>query len=176
MLSSKIQVKLYADADSENSLESYIPVFHRWVRESVLDEMVFDVADYTHVPHGTGVLLVGHASDYALDQSEGRPGLMYYRKREAPEGAALVKDGLARALNAAKLLDADADVKGPKSFGTKEVLFRFTDRLNVKNDDESFDAAKPAIEAALSELVPGTSFSLSREGEPRAPLTIRAKA
>jgi hypothetical protein len=176
MNATKVQIKLYADEGQKESLESYIPVFHRWIQKSTLDEMVFDVADYTHVPRGTGVLLVGHASDYAIDEGEGRPGLLYSRKRDLPEGSALVTDGLSRALKASKLIGEESDVKGPRSFGTKEVLFRFPDRLHVSNDDAGFEAVKPAVESALKELLPGASYSLSREGQAREPLTVRAKA
>jgi len=169
----KVQVKLYAKTGTERSLEAVIPLFHSWIQTNALSEMVFDVADYTHVPHGTGVLLVGHASDYALDQGEGRPGLLYSRKRDLPAGAPLVKDGLGRALKAAKLLDS-AQLDVPSDFGTQEILFRFPDRLHLTNDDASFEIVRPAIESALKEVLSGQSFTLKREGEPREPLTVRA--
>jgi hypothetical protein len=175
MDATKVQVKFYATEKVDAPLEPYIRVFHRFIQENSLGEMVFDVADYTHVPKGTGVLLVGHGSDYSIDQSEGRVGLLYSRKRDLPDGAALVHDALTRALEAKALLDQVA-LDAPRAFGTKEVLFRFPDRLHLKNDDASFEKAKPAIEAALKELLLGASYKLSREGEPREPLTIRAKA
>lgn len=175
MNGTKVQVKLYAQEKTNASLEPYIRVFHRFIQENSLGEMVFDVADYTHVPQGTGVLLVGHGSDYSIDQSEGRVGLLYSRKRDLPEGASLVQDALARALKAKELLEKE-NVEAPCAFGTKEVLFRFPERLHWKNDDASFVKAKPMVEAALKELLSGMSYTLSREGEPREPLTIRAKA
>jgi hypothetical protein len=171
----KVQVKLYAQEKTDASLEPYIRVFHRFIQENTLSEMVYDVADYTHVPKGTGVLLVGHASDYSIDESEGRPGLLYFRKRDLPAGATLVKDALSRALAARDLLGKES-VDAPRAFGTKEVLFRFPDRVHLKNDEASFQKAKPAVEAALAELLPEGKYALTREGEPREPLTIRAKA
>jgi len=169
----KVQVKLYAEGGQDKSLEAFIPLFHRWIQQNTLGEMVFDVADYTHVPQGTGVLLVGHASDYSIDQSEGRPGLLYFRKRDLPAAAALVQDALSRALNAARLLN-EAQADGPHQFGTKEILFRFPERLHLLNDDASFERVRPAILAALRELVSGTNYTLRREGEPREPLSVRA--
>ncbi len=171
----KVQIKLYAEKDQDKPLESYIPLFHRWIQKQSLDEMVFDVADYTHVPRGPGVLLVGHASDYALDEGEGRPGLLYCRKRDLPAGQSLVSDALRRAKNAAALIDADPDVQGPRGFSHKEILIRFPERLYVTNDDAGFNAVKDLVEAALIEHFPGSSYSLAREGEARAPLTLRAK-
>lgn len=172
----KVQVKLFANEGQDQPLESFIPVFHRWIREDALGEMLMDVADYTHVPRGPGVFLVGHGSDYAVDQGEDRPGLLYSRKRDLPDGAELIQDALSRALKASELLNADPEVKGPKAFASDEMLFRFPDRLYVKNDDAGFAAVKPQLEAALKELLPGKSFTLTREDEARAPLTIRVKA
>lgn len=170
----KVSVKLFASQNVEAPLESYIPVFHRWIREAKLDELLIDVADYTHVPRGIGVLLVGHGSDVAIDQGEDRPGVMFCRKRALPAGTELVTDALRRALQAAALLDADPEVHGPKAFGKGEVLLRFPDRLHVSNDDQSFEKVRPIVSAALAEALPGVVFSLRREGEPREPLTIRA--
>ncbi len=171
----KVQIKLYAEAGLEKSLEPFIPLFHKWIQEDALGEMVFDVADYTHVPQGIGVLLVGHASDYALDQGEGRPGLLYSRKRDLPEGTPLVQDGLSRALKAAQLVDK-AGLDTPGSFGTQEILFRFPDRLYLRNDDASFELVRPHVEAALKELLSSKTYSLSRVGDSREPLTIVARA
>lgn len=175
MQAQKVQVKIYAEQGIERPLESYIPAFHRWIQDSVLDELMIDVADYTHVPQGPGVLLVGHGFDLSLDEGEGRPGLAYFRKRALPEGAALVTDALRRVLGAAKLLDGDPQVTGPKGFSNKEILFRFPERLHLANDEPSFATVRSAIEGALS-AAGLTGYSLSREGEPREPLTVRAQA
>jgi hypothetical protein len=86
-----------------------------------------------------------------------------------------VEDGLRRALRAATLLN-QAALDAPGEFSTQEVLFRFPDRLHLVNDDASFASVRPAIEAALEALIGGTTFSLAREDEPRAPLTVRASS
>lgn len=176
MDATKVQIKLYATEALEASLSSYIPVFHRWIREAVPQEMVFDVADYTHVPEGVGVLLVGHAADYSVDQGEGRPGIVYSRKRDLPPGVNLVEDALGRVLLAARQLDGDSEVKGPKGFRPEELLVRFPERLHLKNDDVSFEKVKPKVEEALKALLPQQKYSLERVGEAREPLSIRVRA
>jgi hypothetical protein len=175
MNSQKVSVKLYAGERTNEPLDSYIPIFHRWIRENRLGEMLIDVADYTHVPQGIGVLLVGHGIDVAIDQGEGPPGLLLVRKRALPPGAALVTDALRLAIEAAKLIDQDSEVEGPKKFSTQEILFRFPDRLYFRNDDASFQEIRERVEAALKELLPGVSYQLSRVGEPREPLSIVAQ-
>lgn len=176
MITEKVSVKLFASQNVEAPLESYIPVFHRWIREAKLSEMLIDVADYTHVPRGIGVLLVGHGSDVAIDQGEDRPGVLFCRKRALPAGADLVADALRRALEAASLLDADPEVHGPKAFGKTEILIRFPDRLQLANDDASFERVRSDVERALGEVFAGSRYTLQREGEVREPLTIRARA
>lgn len=175
MIAEKVSVKLFATQNVTAPLESYIPVFHRWIREEKFGgELLIDVADYTHVPRGIGVLLVGHGSDVAIDEGEGRPGVMFCRKRALPAGADLVTDAIRRALEAASLLDADPEVHGPKAFGKAEILIRFPDRLHLANDDASFEKVRSSVERALAEALPGAQFTLRREGELREPLTIRA--
>ncbi|MCH2107954.1 MAG: hypothetical protein MK135_01385 [Polyangiaceae bacterium] len=171
----KLQVKIFATQDLEKSLESYIPVFHRLIREDVVDEMMMDVADYTHVPRSVGVILVGHAADIAIDQGEDRPGLLYSRKREVPHDQPIIPDTLRRALSLAQLLDGDKEVEGPKNFKTEEILFRFPDRLHVQNDEAGFEAVRSEIENALAAQLGDQSYSLEREGDAREPLSIRAR-
>jgi hypothetical protein len=72
MYADKVQVKIFAS--SPIAVESYIPVFHRWIRDNVLNELLIDVVDYSHVPNGPEVVLLGHASDYMLEQAGARDG------------------------------------------------------------------------------------------------------
>ena len=62
-----------------------IPVFHRWIREQAMPELLIDVADYSHVPAGPGVMVIGHEANYSVDNRENRLGLLYNR-RAALEG------------------------------------------------------------------------------------------
>jgi hypothetical protein len=93
----KIDLKVLAATRSPLQLERAIPVFHRWIQERSLEELMVDVADYTHVPQGPGVVLVCHDAIYSLDQGGGageaapapptapaapRLGLLYSRRRE----------------------------------------------------------------------------------------------
>ena len=54
-----INVKIYVEGDLPVDPAEFITVFHQWVKDKVLDELLIDVADYRHVPAGPGVLLVG---------------------------------------------------------------------------------------------------------------------
>jgi hypothetical protein len=77
----RIVVKVYLE-DKAVAPHDFIPVFHRWIQTRALDEVLIDVADYSHVHDGPGVLLICHEANYAIDVIDGRPGLVYARKRE----------------------------------------------------------------------------------------------
>src|SRR6188768_4157240 len=101
MLSERLQLKLYLASSEHFELEALIPVFHRFIRDSVLKELLIDVVDYSHVPDGPGVVLIGHAADYYFGALDGALGLVYSRKRAAPPPEQRLEDALRHLVNAA---------------------------------------------------------------------------
>jgi hypothetical protein len=175
MASERFQVKLYAQDPAGVDLERFVPIFHRWIRDDVLDELMIDVADYAHVHEGPGVVLVGHGSDYYVDLGEGRPGLLYSRKRDFDGDApARLADALGRALRACKLLEDDADAGGIR-FRTDELLLRIPDRLHAPNTDATLEGLKPELDGVLGRLLEGTAYTLTREGDDRRAFTVRVR-
>jgi hypothetical protein len=175
MEAKKLQVKFFLENKSVK-LEEIVPVFHAWIRDHKLgSEMLVDVADYAHVQDGPGVVLIGDASDFYLDVGDGRPGLLYSRKRHAPADAVeRVEDALRRALNACRLLESES-LQPPFRFRTDEVLFRVNERLFSENTDAGFANARPALEKAFTKLY-GKAPSFERLGEARELLTVKVSA
>lgn len=165
MFAEKVQIKLFASADAHT--ESYVPVFHRWIRDNVLNELLIDVVDYSHVANGPEVLLLGHASDYALDRGDGRLGLLYAAKREPLSADGSFVPALRKALRAARLLGTEASVKEPLRFNTDTLLVRIADRLNAPNNDETFARVEPALRSALATIYGDISARITRVGTPR---------
>lgn len=75
-----IKAKVFVEGEFSVPLDRFIETFHGWIADQAFTEMLIDVADYRHVPHGPGIVLVGLESDYAIDQADGRWGLLYNRK------------------------------------------------------------------------------------------------
>jgi hypothetical protein len=171
MEAKRVQVKIYAAGPVPT--ERLIPVFHRWIREKVLDELSLDVADYGHVHEGPGVVLIGHAFDYFYEESEGRPGLVYARKRDAPAPAERLADTVRRALAGARHLEQDATLSG-LSFRADELLVRVPDRLAAPPDDAGFAALRSELDALGKKLFPGGA-TVERAGTPRDPLSARVE-
>ena len=164
----KLQLKIYATPAAARAVhsEALIPVFHRWIKEHVLPELVIDVANYGHVPEGPGVVLIGHASDYFMDEGEGRLGLLHNRKRLGPAPGERLADLARRTLHAASLLEKEPALGGQLTFATNELLFRVNDRLAAPNTDATFAALRGELERLGRQLF-GSAVELRREGGPR---------
>jgi hypothetical protein len=162
----KLQVKLFARAPVE--LDRFIPVFHEWIKHHRLgEELLIDVASYAHVPKGPGVALIGHTGDYFIDEAEGRPGLLYSRKRDPLPEPERLPDAFRRTLRAAALLEADS----PMRFRTDELLFRINDRLAAPSGEATFTEFRPALDAVCGKLF--ASHKLAMTGTSRELFTVR---
>jgi len=144
----KFGVKLFAEDATELDLLELIPVFHGWIQQGRLSDLAIDVADYTHVHHGPGVMLIAHEGNYALDEAEGRRGLVYYLKRPVTDGGrAALEHVLHRALQAARLLEAEPPPSAARlRFPLTELEVFANDRLAVA------DAMDPALAGPVREL------------------------
>lgn len=168
-------MKLFAALGADVPSRDVIPVFHRWIQTHAIDELLIDVTDYGHVPRGPGVLLVGHESDYGYDLGDGRPGILYTRKRGGPDDVSeRIDDAAKRAIRAAHLLETDPSL-GALRFDARELLFRFPDRLHAPNDAATYDALRPSLAKLCDRLFSGESYTLVHDGDPRAPLAVRAR-
>jgi len=173
MQAQRIQVKIYASSFPKP--DQLVPVFHSWIREKKLDELAIDVADYEHVHEGPGVALVGHQFDYYWDLGEGRPGVVYMRKRAAPAPEARLADTVRRALVGCRLLEQEPSLAGI-AFKTDEFTVKLFDRLHAPADDAGFAAFKAELEPLVAKLYGGAKASIERIGDPREPLSARVTA
>jgi hypothetical protein len=172
----KLQLKIFLTPETGQALdlEELIPVFHRWIKQRLLPELTIDVASYQHVPKGPGVVLIGHGSDYFLDEGEGRRGLLHNRKRAGMAPGERLSDLARRTLHAAVLLEKDLALMGKIKFATDELLFRINDRLEAPNTDATFAAVRPELEALAKTLYAGPA-ELTRLGGPKDLFSVRIK-
>ncbi len=157
-----INIKIFAKEPAAINLADTIPVFHNWIRNSVCEEMLVDVADYRHVPEGPGVMLIGHQANYSLDNREGRLGLLYNRKEALPGTfRSRLNQAFGAALRATELLEDEAPFRGKLKFNRGLTEIFVNDRLLAPNNEETWHALKPEIQ----EYFPGCH--LEHHGEPR---------
>jgi hypothetical protein len=166
----KLQVKVFVDGQRPE-LEKFIPVFHDWIKHHKLPELLIDVANYAHVPKGPGVALIGNDSDYFIDDTDGRPGLLHSRKREVPLPEARLGDAFRRALNAAALLEKAFE--GKVRFRTDELLFRINDRLLAPATEATFTELRPELDAYCGKLFAGAGHKLALAGGPKQLFSVK---
>jgi hypothetical protein len=168
-----INVKLLLRDPESVDLAAAVPVFHSWIQGQIFDELLLDVADYSHVPAGPGVMLIGHAADYAVDNTDGRLGIRYNRK--APFGGSN-RDRLQQATRAA--LKAAVRIKQDLkwSFNGRDVEILINDRLLAPNVPETRKAFELELNAFLSQLFNGEEFHVTYPADPRRLFGVGATA
>lgn len=142
MTPKRLSAKFFLNPARIPDVDTLIPVFHEWIASNALDEMLIDVADYSHVHEGPALMLVALEADYVFDFADGRPGLRYIRKRNLPaalnEALALVIGQAARA--AALLEDATS-----ATFNASTVEIDFLDKLRFDPSQADFSQLEETL-------------------------------
>ena len=167
-----INIKLFIENPETVSLAEYSAVFNSWIQRHALEELLIDVADYLHVHHGPGIMLIGYEADYSLDDRAGRLGLLYNRKAQLDGGTQeKLVQAVRAALTAAALLEKENGLK----FNGSEVQVIVNDRLLVPNTAEMFAALEPDLSAFFDRLYNGAEYALAHHAEPRERFTVNVK-
>ncbi len=153
----QINVKIFAVPGPYDHGDA-VKVFHRWIKETVCPEMLIDVAEYSHVPAGPGVILIAHEANYSLDMRENRLGLLYNRK-DSPEGTFQSRLALSHksALEACDRLEKEMNLK----FDRSKLEVFVNDRALAPNSQETWTALEPELKKYFE------GAAISRIGEPR---------
>lgn len=166
-----INIKFYLEHPETVSLADYAAVFNTWIQTQRLEELLIDVADYLHVHHGPGIMLIGHEADYSLDNRGGRLGLLYNRKQPV-EGK--VEEKLAQAAQAALIAAEILERENGLKFNGSAVEILVNDRLLVPNTPETFAELEPELRTFFNRLYDGAEYSLAHLDNPRERFTVHA--
>jgi hypothetical protein len=159
-----INVKLLLEGPEDLGLDAVVNVFHSWIQEQVCEELLLDVADYRHVHHGPGIVLIGHEADYSIDNTGGKLGVRYNRK--APVDGTNVdrlRQATRSALTAAARLEEDTRLNGKHHFNGRDIEIFINDRLLTPNSPEMRTTLEPDFGRFLDSLFPQVSYTLSFE-------------
>ena len=179
----KYDLKLFVRDASSLELDAFIPVFHHWIQSRALDDLLIDVVDYRHVPHGPGIILIGHDAQYGMDNAvAGRPGLLYSRRRETHASRTDIRSIPQRlqsvfrdTLTACRLLEAEPGLQTSVQFRTDELLLRVNDRLHAPNTDDAFTALQTHLEPFLQQLFPANTVKVEHLSDAKTSLTAHVK-
>jgi len=172
-----VNVKLLVQNPEGANLEPLIPVFHSWIENQNGDELLIDVADYTHVPAGPGIVLIGHEGNYSVDNTGNRLGVRYNRKAAFDGGN---QDCLAQAarsaLTACRRLEEEPRLEKKFLFNGQDIEIFVNDRLVAPNNDSTREALDAEFQTFSRKMFRGKEYSISYGADPRSLFTAFVKA
>ena len=161
----KIGVKVFATAPNQIPLTEFIDIFHNWIQAS--DGVYHDVADYSHMQAGPGIVLVANDADVSIDETGNRRGLLYNQKAQL-KGSNQEKIGTVfrAALQQCRRLEQEPALRGRLKFSADEFVVLINDRLLAPNTKETFAALEPDFDGALVGLFGNATVKLQQNCNP----------
>jgi hypothetical protein len=171
----KIAVKIFADGGKEIPLPVFIDIFQSCIQAS--DGTYHDVADYSHMHAGPGIVLLANDANVSIDESEKRRGLLYSRKAPlSGTNREKIRTVLQSAFNNCRRLQREAAVGGKLTFRGSEVAITINDRLVAPNSEATFAGLKSDLETALRDVLGDASFTLKRNNDRRQRFSVTVRA
>lgn len=164
-----LNIKFFLDDPEAVDFSDLIGIFNGWIQKQGAEELLIDVADYAHVHAGPGVLLIGHEANYSLDNTGGRPGLLYNRKAKV-DGT--VQARLTQATRAALVASRRLETEHGYKFTGQALQLFINDRLLAPNTPETFNALAPELHAFFNQLLAGAEYTLNWVADPRERFTV----
>ena len=169
----RIQIKFYLESGHDVAPDTWFRVFNTWIPET-RDEVLVDVADYSHVHRGPVTLLVGHEANYSIDRTDGKTGLLYDRKQPSDGNFAdRLLEAFVSTLKACHKLERDSILAGAAKFRTDEVLIALNDRLAAPNSEETHAAVQGDLIRVLGKLYDGADVAIERDANPKRRFTLK---
>jgi hypothetical protein len=175
MVLQKIAVKVFAETANEIPLTEFIDIFHSWIQAS--DGVYHDVADYSHMQEGAGIVLVAKDANVSIDETGHRRGLLYNHKAHLNgSNHQKIHKVFRLAFENCRRLEQEPSLQGKLKFSKDELVFFVNDRLIAPNTKETLEALKPDLEGAVRGLVGDASFTLEHNPDRRHRFSVTVRA
>jgi hypothetical protein len=171
----KLNVKLFVKQLNDVPLTDFIEIFHGWIQAT--DGIYHDVADYSHMQGGPGIVLVAREANVSIDETGGRRGLLYSQKTPLPGTNQEKLCAVFRAaLDNCRRLANEPALKGKLDFRFDEAEIIVNDRLSAPNTPEFFGLLRPDLEAVAGRLFYNVGFALQHKKDSRQRLSVVIRA
>jgi hypothetical protein len=168
----KISVKVFAAEPYNVPLTDFIDIFHGWIQAT--DGVYHDVADYSHMEAGPGIVLVADDANLSIDETENRRGLLFSQKSHlAGSNQDKLRAVLRSALENCRRLEQEPALRGKLKFLPNEILMLVNDRLIAANTEECFQEIKSEIESVARVLFGEAGLTLDRDRDARKRFNVR---
>ena len=147
----KLNVKFFVEPPDPVPLTDFIEIFHGWIQAT--DGIYHDVADYSHVQAGPGVVLVANDANLSIDETGNRRGLLFSQKsRLDGSNREKLRAVFRSALENCRKLEEEPALRGKVRFAANEAVVLLNDRLLGSNTPESYCEFKAEIEEFAKQL------------------------
>ena len=171
----KINVKFFVAEPNDVPLTDFIDLFHGWIQAT--DGVYHDVADYSHMQAGPGIVLVAQDAHVSVDEIGGRRGLLYKQKsRLEGSNQEKLRQVFRSALENCHRIEKEPALMGKMKFQASETEIAINDRLIAPNTEQAYSELKADLETFLHQLYDGSTVSMERNNDPRGCLGLRVKA
>jgi len=170
----KLGVKFFVEQPNAVPLTDFIEIFHGWIQAT--DGIYHDVADYSHMQSGPGVILVANDANLHIDETGGRRGLLYSRKALlSGTNQEKLRTVFRLALENCRKLEEEPALRGKLRFTTNEAAISLNDRLLGSNTEESFQELKREVGPFAKQLFGDAEVRFERDEDPRQRLNVHLK-
>ena len=170
----KLNVKLFVKQPNEVPLVDFIEIFHGWIQAT--DGVYHDVADYSHMKAGPGIVLVANDANVSIDESGDRRGLLFNQKsRLGGSNRDKLRKVFEAAIENCRRLEAEPALRGKLHFAGNEVLLSVNDRLLGASSPNAFETVKSDVESFAKRLFGTDAVTLDSDGDPRRRLSFRVQ-
>jgi hypothetical protein len=170
----KLNVKVFVEQPNLVPLTDFIEIFHGWIQAT--DGDYHDVADYSHMQAGPGVVLIANDANLSIDEVQNRRGLLFSQKAPlSGSNREKLRRVLRSALENCRKLEEEPTLRGRLRFDLMETLISLNDRLIGTNSEQSFKEIKDDIAAVAQELFGPSEIDIERDNDPRQRLNVTLK-
>ena len=170
----KINVKFFVASSGGIRLTDLIDIFNSWIQGS--DGDYYDVADYSHMHAGPGILLISHEANISMDDTGNRLGLLYNRKQPlAGSNREKLQFVFKSALEFCQRIENEPALQGRLKFQANEIMFLINDRLLAPDTEETLRAVQPDLERLAEALYAGARFTLTHRKDARERFAVEIK-
>lgn len=170
----KLSVKFFAEPPDRVPLTDFIEVFHGWIQAT--DGVYHDVADYSHMQAGPGILLIANDANVSIDETGNRRGLLFSQKsRLDGSKREKLRKVFRAALEIGRKLEEEPALRGKLRFAAHEAEVLLNDRLLGPNTPEAYGEFKAEIEEFVKQLYGDAEVGFERNADPRQRLNVHLK-
>jgi len=170
----KLNVKVFAELPNTVPLADFIEIFHGWIQAT--DGIYHDVADYSHMQAGPGIVLVANDANVSVDETENRRGLLFSQKSPlSGSNQERLRTVFRAALANCRTLEDEPALRGKLRFAANEAVVSLNDRLLGLNSQQAFDDLQGEVEALAKQLYGDAEVRFERDADPRQRLNVRLK-